>query len=157
MLVAVAHAPGIVHAWRGILANGLDLEYLGGFLWLTVAMAFFALKVFDLPCLRFRTDLRSWVALGMVVGLLHVDVIRQGSEPSLVPDGTAVLATAWAIGTIAPVRRLWRESLASLETALRPRHASATLHDTLWFAALKPHCWLLAQRLFNHRAPPALT
>ncbi len=154
LLLAAAHAPGFVHAWGGLIANGPDPEFLTGCIWPSLTMAFFALKVLDVAWLRFRTDLRSCVALAMVVALLHVDLIRSGSDPSVLPDCTAVLATAWAIGSLPPVRRMWRESLQRAERALRPRHSVVFSGDTIRLASLRPHCWVLVLRLFSHRGPP---
>ena len=155
LLMAIAHLPGLVHAWRALLAGGLNAEHLGGCVWLTISVAFFALKVLDVSWLRFCTGRRSKVALVLVVALLHVDLTRPGSDPSIVPDCTAVLATALAIGTLPAVRRGWERVFVHAEAALRRRLPAMSSHDTIWLCQSRPHCWVAVLHLFHLRAPPA--
>lgn len=155
LLVALAHLPGLVNAWRGFFAGGLGIEHLGGCVWLSISIAFFALKVLDVSYLRFCTGRRSKVAFVMVVALLHVDLIRPGSDPSIVPDCAAVLATALVIGVLPPVRRGWERVFVRTEAALKRRLPAASSHETLWLSQSRPHCWVAVLHLFNLRAPPA--
>ena len=155
LLIAIAHLPALVHAWRGFFAGGLGVEHLGGCVGLSLSIAFFALKVLDVSYLRFCTGRRSKVAFVMVVTLLHVDLIRPGSDPSIVPDCTAVLATALIIGTLPLVRRGWERVFVHTEAAIRRRLPAASSHDTIWLSESRPHCWVAVLHLFNLRAPPA--
>ena len=155
LLIAIAHLPGLVHAGRDFFAGGLGVEHLGGCVGLSLSVAFFALKVLDVSCLRFRTGWRAKVALVMVVALLHVDLIRPSSDPSIVPDCTAVLATALIIGTLPPVRRAWERVFVRAEAAIRRRLPAAPSHETIWLCESRPHCWVAVLHLFKLRAPPA--
>lgn len=155
LLVAAAHAPGLVHVWRNFVVSGFAPEHVLGCLWLTLTVAFLALKVRDAAFLRFRTDLRSCLALGVVVALLHVDVIRPGSDPSVVPECTAVLASACAVGALPQARRWLKQVVRKTTTTRAGRKPEAASIDTAWRSAFRPHCWVLALGLFHLRAPPA--
>ena len=155
LLVALAHVPGLLHAWGGLLAGEPVLEHLGGCVWLTASTVFLALKVLDVAFLRFPTGWRPCMAIALVVALLHVDLIRPGSDPSIVPDCAAVLVTAMVIGTLPPVRRGWNRVLAHAEAVIRRRLPSRVTHETIWLSESRPHCWVAILRLFLLRAPPA--
>lgn len=155
LLIALAHVPALVRVWGGLLGGGSALEHLGGCVWLTVSIAFLALKVLDVAFLRFPTGWRPCVAIAVMVALLHVDLIRPGSDPSIVPDCTAMLATALVIGALPPVRRGWVRVLICAEATMRRRLPSPVSNETIWLSESRPHCWVAVLRLFLLRAPPA--
>ncbi len=154
LLMLAGHTPALVGAWRSFVVNGLAVERLGGCVLLTLTMVFFALKARDIALLRFRSDRRSWVAIVMVVALLHLDVVRTGDDPTLVPQYTTLIATTWLAVKICLVRRHLRPVLMSATST--PVHLSSLMRsaDTAWLDAFRPRCWVLAFRLFLLRAPP---
>ena len=92
-LVALAHAPGLIGAWRSFTSGGFVGEDLRGCVLPTLSMLFFALKVCDVRFLRFHTDLRSCIALGLVVALLHVNVIHANDDPTLISEYTTLVGS----------------------------------------------------------------
>ncbi len=150
--MALAHTPGLGTSWRSFLTDGSDLDSA---IVLLAAMVFFALKVHDLPLLRFRPGRRTWVAIGVAVAFLHVDLFTPGDHVAILPECTGLVAGALLLASLDPTRRVLR----TLATHSHPSSTSpASLcpsHDTVWFDAFRPRCWLLASRLFSLRAPPA--
>lgn len=155
LVVAGVHLPGLVHAWRAFLASGFASEHILGCLWLTLTVAFLVLKVQDAAFLRFRTDLRSFLAIVTVVALLHVDLMPPVSEPTLVSECVAVLVTACVIVAAPQVRRWWETVAQGARVTLKHLNPQAASAATVWLSAFRPHCWVLALRLFHLRAPPA--
>ena len=155
LLIAVAHLPGLVHAWRTLFADGFDAAHLGGCVGITLSIAFFALMVLDVSFLRFRTGWRARVAMVMVVTLLHVDLMRPGSDGSIVPDCTAVLVATVVVAGLPSVRRGWERAFVHAEAALKRRLPASPSHETIWLGEPRPHCWVAVLHLFHFRAPPA--
>jgi len=152
--VAIAHAPALAGAWTTWAEAGFDPARLSGCIALTLATVFFVLKVVDLPCLRIRADRRAWVAIVLVLGLIHVNALRPEQMSAAVPEYSAVLVTtilATGLTFVRPLARavLRRARSTRLTAALRPSS------ETVWFDIFRPHCWVLASRLFALRAPPA--
>jgi len=155
LLMGLAHAPALIGAWRSLAVNGFAVESLGGCILLTLSMLFFALKLRDVPCLRFRTDRGSWVALCLVVALLHTNAILPDGDPTIVPECTTLIVTTW-FGTQMPVtRRLLVALPTRIAAAVRCGDPVNRSTDTVWLDAFRPRCWGLALRVFRLRAPPA--
>ncbi len=154
-LVALAHAPGLIGAWRSFTSGVFAAEDLRGCVLLTLSMLFLALKVCDVRFLRFRTDPRSCIALGLVVALLHVNVIHAGDGPTLIPEYTTLVVTVALAGSSALVRR--RLHLARTFATAITRHLPRLLPaaGTVWLDTVRPRCWVLLLRVFRLRAPPA--
>ncbi len=155
LIMVVGHAHGLVGAWRSSVASGFDLEPLGGCILLLLSMLFFVLKLGDVAFLRFRADRRSFVAFCVVVAFLHLGVLRPGDDPTLIPEYTALAATTWLASGLLLRSRTPRESLARTETPGRHGPSMGPRGRTIWLDAFRPHCWILAFRVFNLRAPPA--
>ncbi len=154
-LVALAHAPGLIDAWRSFTSGGFAAEDLRGCVLPTLSMLFFAVKVCDVRFLRFRTGPRSCIALGLVVALLHVNVIHANDAPTLIPEYTTLVVTLVLAGGSALVRRRLdlARTLATAITRHLPRLLPAA--GTVWLDTVRPRCWVLQLRLFCLRAPPA--
>lgn len=154
LAVALAHGPGLVGAWERWIGGGFDPRGLGGLVTLSLAMVFFALKIVDVPWLRLRTDRRSLVAMGLVVALLHVDVIRPDAVVANIPEYTTLMAsTLLAAGAL----RRSRRCISTCRRASRDVASTNPLlrsNETAWLDAFRPHCWVLASRLYLLRAPP---
>ncbi len=151
----VAHAQGMLGAWRSFSEGGVNGELLGGCLLVTVAVLFFALKIVDVSFLRLRTDRRSCLALCMIVALLHVDVLRPDDGATVIPEYTTLVAASWLAGSTRVVRRLTRLEFARHRTTSSNLSVSARSADTTWLDVFRPRCWVLARRVFLLRAPPA--
>lgn len=155
LLMVAAHAPACWGAWRSLLAAGSDGSRLGACLALTLAIAFFALKVLDVAWLRFRTDRRSVVALLVIVAVLHVDLIRSDNAPPLLAESTALVATTWLLSLAEPIRRLIKVAIVTAAATLRHTLTLSRSNDAVWLDAFHPRCWLLILRPHLLRAPPA--
>ena len=154
LVMGLLHLPALWGAGQALLAGGFDLERVIGCVVLVVTTAFFALKVIDVPCLRFRVDRHSLVVLLAVAALLHLDVVRPADNPTLIPECTTLVATTWLVGGVLSVRRRLCEFLSRAEASLKCQSSKAPTADTVWTDAFRPHCWILALRLFGLRAPP---
>lgn len=155
LLMLGAHTPALIGAWRSLGASGGTVGRVGGCIVLTLSMAFFALKVRDIALLRIRPDRRTWVAIFLVVALLHLDAINASHNVAIAPEYTLLVA-----GTLAACKAI---SVFRRHRQARPHSASSSVHlsslmrsaDTAWFDTFRPRCWVLAFRAFELRGPPA--
>ncbi len=150
-----AHAPAVVGAWRSVVGSEFEVERLGGCIALTLSMLFFALKVRDVAFLRLRTDRRSLAALCIIVALLHVNVVRPHGDPTMVPQCAVLVATTWLVGHLPMTRRALRVLRTRIAKTPGHRPPVTPLTDTVRLDMFRPHCRVLAFRLFCLRAPPA--
>lgn len=155
LLMLVAHAPAVLGAWRSVVAGGLEPERLGCCIVLTVSMVFFALKLRDVAFLRLRTDRRALVVCCIVVALLHVNVIRPHSDATAVPQCVALVATTWLIAGLPSTRRVLKVVRVHLARTRKHCFPNTPFADSVRLDLFRPHCWVLAFRLFCLRAPPA--
>ncbi len=152
-LMAASHLPGLVGSCRTLVGGDLSFDALRGCFLLTAATAFFVLKICDVAFLRFHTDRRSTVAIVLAIAFLHLGVVAPGAQISILPEYESVVATALLAGCMVRVRRAVIRATQSVVV----RHRSATtvaLSETAWSDPFRPHCWVLASRLFALRAPP---
>ena len=155
LIMVVGHAHGLVGAWRSSVASGFDFEPLGGCILLLLSMLFFVLKLGDVAFLRFRADRRSIVVFCVLLAFLHLNVLQPGDDPTLIPEYTALAATTWLASALPMQSRKTRESLAQTGTPRPHGPSMGPRGRTIWLDAFRPHCWILAFRVFNLRAPPA--
>ena len=152
--MGLVHAPAFLGAWRAWPENGFQLERLGDAIALTLVMTFFILKVWDVAFLRFHADRRSFIALCVVVAMLHLDVLQATDKPTMVPLCTAMVTATWLVGGSPCVRRTIREMLSSSNPTLKRCSLTPSSTDTVWLDVVHPRCWMLAFRPFLLRAPP---
>ncbi len=159
-LMGLSHVPGCIAAWHALIATGFDPSQVNKCIALTVAVLFCALKVLDVACLRFHADRRSWIAIALAIALVHVGMVAPKSYEAVVPECSQVIAAAFLAGAMASVRRLLTTAKRSVGSA----HASSlTLRALIghnprgmvWCDEFRPHCWVLASRLYALRGPPA--
>ncbi len=155
LLMGLAHAPALISAWRSLVAGGFAAESFGGCVLLTLSMLFFALKLRDVPYLRFRTDRRSCVALCIVVALLHTDAIVSDDNPTVIPECTALVVTTWLSTQLPLTRRMSALLPTRVVSVLGHGDPVTSATGTVWLGASRPHCWVLGLHVFSLRAPPA--
>ena len=153
VLMALSHAPALVSS-LGSLTSDVDFGRLGGCIALSLAMAFFALKILDVRWLRFRMNRRAWVATVLAVALVHIGLVSPENGPAFPAEYAQVVAIALLASCVVPVRRrhgrgAYRPGSQLNGSALLPRSS-----DTVWFDLFRPHCWLLGARLCSLRGPP---
>lgn len=153
LLMLCGHAKATLGAWVALVSGAAadPIRVVG----LSVAIAFFAFKVFDVAWLRFRTDRRSLVALSLIVALLHAESMGFASTGEFAPQ---LLATVSAALLLEPVQRRWRRLREAL---LAESHGSAVTHgprlsqaDLLSIFRTKKPQWVLIRSASPPRAPP---
>lgn len=157
LLMALGHARALVGAWTALLGTGLAAERLGTCTLLTLSMAFFVLKLRDVSWLRWRADRRSFVALCMVIALLHANALKgSDSPPTVIPEYTAlVVTTTFLVVQTSQLRRLLRSRSAGPTSDAVEDLGLAPVGHTIWLDSFRPHCWVHPHRVFGLRAPPA--
>ncbi len=149
-----AHVPALVGTWRSLIADGFATEHLGGCVALSLAMLFFVLKLLGTAWLRFPVDRRAWVAMGMIVAMIHVDCIRANSDDAAARQLAVVVAVTILIADPMRVAR----ALGAAFTNLRPTGADNPLAcragHTVWLDLFLPHCWVLRFHCRIPRSPP---
>jgi hypothetical protein len=151
----LAHARAVAAAWWSLAAGD------GGFdpvrpLVLTLAAAFFVLKLLDAPWLRFRTDRRSVATLVLVVVVLHVQTLGLTADNGLIPQA---VAAASAVLFLEPVQRRWEQVYVRIFAQSAPGPSSPRpsprLLDTLIAAVQRWPQWLIVHTATPPRGPPA--
>ena len=153
-LMGIMHAPALAGAWRSCIDTGVTLELLGGCLAITASMLFFVLKFWGVSFLRFRADRRSWLAMLLAVGLIHLNCLRPVFNHADGADYAAIVITVSVVAGVTEVCRTYRKSSVRAK-ASRRSDSTARFAGTVWLDAWRPHCWVLASYLFRLRAPPA--
>lgn len=153
--MALAHAPALLGAWQALFSDGFAFEPVGRCAGLTLVVLFFVLKINDPAFFPLPTDRRSIVAICMVVGLLHVDVVRPVHDPTLVADTAALVAATCLVASLRPVRRALGEALGAATSPFKCRQLVTHSTDGICVDDVRPHDWLLVVGLFSLRAPPA--
>ena len=154
LVMALAHAPALLGAWQALASEGVAFEPVARCAGLTLAVLFFALKTNDSAFFPLPTDRRSIVAICMVVGLMHVDVVRPVHDPTLVADTAALVAATGLAVSLRPVRRALREALRMARSPFECRQLGTHYTDGNCVDDARPHDWLLVLGLFSLRAPP---
>lgn len=155
LLMMAAHAPGLIAAWRALLTTGSPADHLRACLFLSISMVFFVLKLRDVRWLRIRADRHSWVAMGMIIALLHTNAIQRHGDDSSTTPYVAVIATTWLAGHMPVIRRTLRRLMSRSSTGLTGLQPVAGPGETIWTESFHPRCWVLALRGLRLRAPPA--
>lgn len=154
VLVAAAHVPAFVRAVRSLFTEGVTASGLTGCTVLGLVLAFLALKVAGVGFLRFRTDARSLLAIGLAIGLMHVDVLRPQVDITLIPEYAPIVATTLLAAGLDRLRRVRAALSCRVNPVVNTATAMLRRHEAVWFDAFRPHCWVRATHLFLLRAPP---
>lgn len=155
VLVAAAHIPALINSWTSFVTAGFAAEQLGGCVALTATMLFFVLKFVDVHALRLRSDRRSWVAIGLVVLLLHVGAFDARVDAAITPASITVAMATLLVAGLARVSCVFSTALRRCAATLKSGSRLVRSNETAWSDPFRPHCWVLALRLFTLRAPPA--
>lgn len=123
-------------------------------LFLVLSALFFALKVVDVPWLRFRTDLRASITWLLILGILHMGALNR----TLNPAGSApnneiaivLISTVTSISAFGAVRLVQRV-IAAMQPKFRPLTTLISLVANGWCAKFRTMC-LISRTV--PRAPP---
>jgi hypothetical protein len=153
--MVLAHIPALKASVELFIQSGLDPSRLGSLLGLTATTLFFILKLFDLPFLRFRTDRRFLVTVGLAVLLMHADALGACLNCENVPKELPVAATTLFAAGLARVQSAIETAFSHDGRRSRRHLWEPAAHDVAWFGAFVPHRRVAAALIFIPRAPPA--
>lgn len=154
-VMAAAHMPALLSVWESFITSGFDVARLGGCLGLSLSMLFFGLKIYGVTFLRVRSRPRSWIAMSLVVVLVHLDVLSAHPHASVVPQCLTIVTSLVCIAVAVRLGRALTRALRRVNTLLNCRFRTTRSTETVWLDAFRPHCWVRAGHLYALRAPPA--
>lgn len=154
VLMLLTHAMPLYKVWKAFISSGFSPSHLGGCVALSIAMLFFVLKLKGVPCLRFRSGWQSWVAICLVIGIIHVDCIRAENSGTFAEECTVILATATLVSVLTKLPRACGAALGRHARTVNRRSSQSRSAETVWLDVDRPRCWVLSERLFLLRAPP---
>lgn len=150
-----AHGPALVGAWRSFIADGLATEHLGGCLGLSLAMLFFALKLCGVAQLRFPENRRAWLAMTLIVALIHVDCIQPGENEAESQRWAVIAAVSILLADPTLVARALTALLAKLRSIGNETSAVCSAGRTCWLNFFLPHSRVLLLNSGIPRSPPS--
>lgn len=153
-VMAAAHIPALLSVWDSFITSGFDVARLGGCIALSLTMLFFALKIYGVTFLRMPSQPRSWVAMSLIVVLVHLDVLSPHPHTSIVPQCLTVVTSVICVAVAVHLGRALTRALRRVNTSLNCRFHTTRSTETVWFDAFRPHCWVRAAHLYALRAPP---
>ena len=154
-VMLLIHVVPLISSWRSFFASGQDIGQIGGCLGLTVAAAFFLLKLYGVQFLRFHTDRASCVAIGLAVLLVHADVLGAPANGVIGPKYDPIIATTLLMGCVLPARRILRTLTAGLFANARRRLQLQRSIERILQNGFLTVCWVFNHRIRIPRAPPA--
>jgi glucose-6-phosphate-specific signal transduction histidine kinase len=155
LLLLILHTPALVASWRFGMVQGFNAEVLGGCVLLSLAVAFFVLKLFGLRCLRLRLDRQGWITVCLVVALIHLDCVRPGLRSEVVSKCAIALVTVPAVVAIPRMARAVRTTLQRTSTAHKSHLPGDCPTWLSWSDGFRPRDPVFAFLPVHLRAPPA--
>lgn len=152
-LMMVAHGPALVGVWGDWWSTGASVASLGSCATLSAAMVFFALKLHRPRFLHLRGDRRSWVAVLLILALIHADCLP-GTQPGDPGDVTMALIAVSAVGAAAVIVFLRSVAVRVIPLVAAPGTGRRHRFPPIWLDELLPVGRLLARRAHALRAPP---
>lgn len=150
-----AHGPALVGAWRSFIADGLATEHLGGCLGLSLAMLFFALKLCGVAQLRSPVNRRAWIALTLIVALIHIDCIQPGVNEAGSRRWAVVAAVSILLADPTRIARALTALLAKLRSIGNETPMVCRAGRNHWLNFFIPHCRILLLNSGIPRSPPS--
>jgi hypothetical protein len=116
------HAPIFGTVLLSLVSEGVTFGRLSSALSLALAILFFLLKIRDVAFLRLQTRQQSFVALCLVIAVVHHDAAASALSQDGAPATVAVVTTVLVGSTlIRPRRGFLRDLLRDLGTLMRGR------------------------------------
>lgn len=156
LLMMGLHAPAIIGVFQALLSGGDVTVSPARLLGIASSFAFFTLKLADVRWLRFRSGWRSWIAVVLVLALIHAEGLGIAAHGTIVPQIMAVLSGSLLLEpTQRRLDKLFHQSLRP--RAGRPGRAGAA---DVFVGRVADVVYRLPQWLDAHvaappRAPPA--
>ncbi|MCO6435694.1 MAG: hypothetical protein J5J06_01235 [Phycisphaerae bacterium] len=152
----LAHAEALVSVWRGLIESGPTTSTIGGCVAVSLSVLFFAIKLSHPDWLHIRGDRRGWVAVFLVLSLIHAHCLPTSADAP--PEMTAfAVLTASAVGGTLLVLELAKRSSKGRRGLDVPSSLLAPCVDWVRNRLLddRPTCRVLALHAFSLRAPPS--
>ena len=140
LVMLVGHAPVLFKRMAQLASEPAGDFSAPAFVVMLLATVFFILKVFDVQCVRFRTDRRSCCALLLAVALMHTHLIPHAQEAVI--EAKQVFIIANTLGVLSLV------SVIGLSRRLLPRGMRVCAQ-----VAASSSCWPRPDQLCDHPTP----
>ncbi len=154
-LLVLLHAPAFLGTWTSLVTSGLDVGLFAQCIGLSASMLLFALKFLDVPFLRWRTDWRSCVAIGLVVATAHLGLFESASGEMLWLEHSPLFSVAFLMGrpsdTIDRLLAVWARLRASLDDTSPFVCQRGTARRDADYVP----CWVSPRQPCIPRSPPA--
>jgi hypothetical protein len=154
-LLLAIHSPIFVLAIVSLIRERFEPSGLGNVIALAISLAFFALKLWDVPWLRLRTRQQAFITTCVLTAIVHHGAIVSEFDQPLALPATVAVATVAVVSCIVRRRSAlltgWRERLAAL-LARRIVHSIAAWQEGSDRSAAIPEVLLY---ITIPRAPPA--
>jgi hypothetical protein len=116
------HAPILATVLLSMASEGVTFGRLSSALSLALAILFFVLKMRDVGFLRLQTRQQSFVALCLVIAIVHHDAAASALVQEGAPETAALVTTVLvAAASVRPRRGFIRDLLRDLGTLMRGR------------------------------------
>jgi hypothetical protein len=155
LLLLILHTPALLASWRFGMIQGFNAEVLGGCVLLSLTVVFFVLKLCGLRCLRIRLDRQGWIAVCLVVALVHLDCVRPGLRSEVVSKCAVALVTVPVVVAVPRMVRGVRTALQRASTAHKSHLPGGCPTWLFWSDGFRPHDPVFAFLPVHLRAPPA--
>ncbi len=149
------HAPAFLVSWGAVVGGEGSLGLLAQCIGLTASMLFFVLKFCDIAILRWRTDWRSCVALGLVIAVMHLGVLESDAPFAMWLEFSPLVSLVLLPGRPALTGRALRDVWVRLQSATRSSLSFGRLREALWADVAYVHRQVLSSRACIPRSPPA--
>jgi hypothetical protein len=153
--MALLHAPAFLGTWGAVLAGEGSIGLLAQCIGLTASMLFFVLKFCDISYLRWRTNWRSCLALGLVIAIVHLGVLESETPIAMWLECSPVVSLTLLPGPSALTGKSLSDVWARLQFATRSGLSIGRLREALWVHVAYVHRQVLSSRTCIPRSPPA--
>lgn len=156
LLMCAAHAPALAAAWGALLSGGATRPDGVRLIGLSLSAVFFGLKLFDVAWLRIRTGRAGWIALAVIVALIHAQALGVVAPGQFAPQVLAVLSAALFVEPIRQPCERWAVRLATWLSVQPVRRNAARVRrfESLHVLIDLPR-WRASRLAMPPRAPPA--
>lgn len=153
--MAILHAPAFFSAWKSLGASGLDLGLLAKCIGLSASMLLFVLRFQDVAFLRWRTDRRSCIAIGLVIAVAHLGLLEPATDEVIWLEYGPLVSCTFLLGQPSRMSEDLRAVWARLRQVLGCSPSSMWLHGTIGPDLVQVRCWTSLSPTCAPRSPPA--
>ncbi len=153
--MALMHAPAFFGTCTSLFSSGFDIGLLGQCIGLGASMLLFALKFLDVEFLRWRTDWRSCIAIGLVITIAHVGLLAPAPGDTLWLEHSPLATLAFFVGRPSGAIDRFLAAVGRLRFTIDSDPPLIRLHDPAESELDRILCWVSPQQPCIPRPPPA--